>query len=111
MALVLPTRTTSMTAFRAAGLAAAFAIVITAWMSPHCRTPEGELSGRFAAALAAATAAALCGWTARSAWAGSGRWLALAIVGQAATLQLIDAGIRIHYQHYRLPSQAIDDPA
>ncbi|MCW5979515.1 MAG: hypothetical protein KIT09_15665 [Bryobacteraceae bacterium] len=28
-------------------------------------------------------------------------WLGLALAGQAAALRLIDAGIRLHYQHYR----------
>jgi len=30
-------------------------------------------------------------------------WLLLECVGQAATLRLIDAGHRLHYQHYKLP--------
>jgi len=95
--------------FRAFGVATAIAIVTAAWMSPYCRTAEGDVGGRFAAALAVAAAAALIGWTANSAWAASGRWLALAAIGQAAALQLIDAGILIHYQHYRLPAQATSD--
>jgi hypothetical protein len=32
------------------------------------------------------------------------------LAGQAAALQLINAGILIHYQHYRLPSEALRDP-
>ena len=36
----------------------------------------------------------------------SAKWLVLALFGQAAALQLIDAGVLIHYQHYRLPPQA-----
>jgi len=95
---------------RAFGLAVACAIVIAASESPVCRTTEGGLNGRFAAMMAAAAAAALTGWTARTAWARAGRWAALALAGQAAALQLIDAGPLIHFQHYRLPSQAIGDP-
>ncbi|MHC4997220.1 MAG: hypothetical protein ACYTGQ_19460, partial [Planctomycetota bacterium] len=34
-------------------------------------------------------------------------WLALAIVGEAAALQLIDAGPRVHYQHYRSTTEII----
>src|SRR5690349_12610682 len=98
------------TGFRTFGLAAAFAILITAWLSPYCRT-ENALNGRFIAGLAAAVAAMLASWTAHSSWARSGRWLALAAIGQSASLQLIDAGILIHYQHYRLLPQAIADPA
>ncbi|HEY7337357.1 MAG TPA: glycosyltransferase family 39 protein [Bryobacteraceae bacterium] len=38
-------------------------------------------------------------------------WLALAILGQIASLRLIDAGPLIHYQHYVLPPAALHDPA
>jgi hypothetical protein len=94
----------------ALALGLALAILTAAWMSPWFRTSEGDLSGRFAAAIAAAAASAILCLTARSAWACFGRWMALALAGQAAALQLIDAGILIHYQHYRLPSQALADP-
>src|SRR5215475_10320211 len=97
--------------FRTLGLAGALAILIVAWMSPDFRTTEGEPSGRFAAAIAVVAAVALAFWTARSVGASSGRWLSLALLGHAAALQLIDAGILIHYRHYRLPAQAMADPA
>jgi hypothetical protein len=38
-------------------------------------------------------------------------WLALALVGQIASLSLIDAGPLIHYQHYVLPPAALRDRA
>ncbi|HUI78103.1 MAG TPA: glycosyltransferase family 39 protein [Bryobacteraceae bacterium] len=68
------------------------------------------MNGCFALGLALAAATLLAGWTAFTQWARSGRWLALALAGQAAALQLVDAGIRIHYQHYRLPAEAAADP-
>jgi hypothetical protein len=37
-------------------------------------------------------------------------WLALAVLGEAAALRLIDAGPLIHYQHYWLPGAAFADP-
>jgi len=80
------------------------------WNAPFCRTSEGGLNGCFALGLAAAAAALLAGWTAFTVWAQAGFWLAAALAGQAAALQLVDAGIRIHYQHYRLPAEAIADP-
>jgi hypothetical protein len=40
-------------------------------------------------------------------WGAPGFWLALALAGQAAALQLIHAGPLIHYQHYRLPAEAV----
>ena len=39
-------------------------------------------------------------------WARAARWLSLALVGQAVALQLIDAGNRIHYQHYAIAANA-----
>ena len=41
----------------------------------------------------------------------AGLWLALAVIGQIASLQLIDAGPLIHYQHYVLPPAALHDRA
>lgn len=38
-------------------------------------------------------------------------WAVLALLGQAASLQLIDAGNQIHYQHYRLGSGLFRAPA
>jgi hypothetical protein len=90
--------------------ALSFLILVTAWMSPYCRTSEGALNTLFAGALAAAAAIAVAGWTASTIWASAGRWLALALAGQAAALQLIDAGVRIHYQHLRLPAETLADP-
>ena len=59
------------------------------------------VSGCLAAALPA---------LARKPWRGAAAWLALQVAGQAAALRLIDAGNRIHYQHYRDPRQAWADP-
>ncbi len=97
------------TVLRVAGGAVAFAILAVAWNNPHFHTSEGALNGLFAAALAAAVAILLVGWSIATPWARSGGWLALALTGQAAALQLMDAGIRIHYQHYRLPAEALAD--
>lgn len=43
----------------------------------------------------------LCGSLLNTSWFRLSLWSAIALVGQAATLQLIDAGRRIHFQHYR----------
>lgn len=40
-------------------------------------------------------------WAIGTIWRRFAAWVALALVGQAVTLQLIDAGPLIHYQHYR----------
>ena len=95
---------------RLLSLGAAVWIVAAAWGSPFCRNQEGDLNGHFVLALALAAASVLFGFTAGTGWSYFGRWLALALVGQAAALQLIDAGTRIHFQHYRLPPEALADP-
>src|ERR1700694_5477372 len=97
-------------AIRLLSLGVAVWIVAAAWVSPFCRTQEGDLSGHFVLASALAAASVLFGFTAGTGWSHFGRWLALALVGQAAALQLIDAGTRIHFQHYRLPPEALADP-
>ena len=98
------------TGFRLFSTGVACAIAAAAWMSPYCHASEGFPNGFFALGISAAIAVLVAGWTASTLWALSGRWLALALAGQAAALQLIDAGIRIHYQHYRLPTEALADP-
>ncbi len=95
---------------RLLSLGAAVWIVAAAWGSPFFRNDEGDLNGHFVLALALAGAGVLLGFTARTGWSHFGRWLALALVGQAAALQLIDAGTRIHFQHYRLPPEVLADP-
>jgi hypothetical protein len=98
------------TGARVFGAAAACGILAAFWHAPFCRTSEGSPNGVLAFGIGAAAAVLLFSWSAFSAWAAAGRWLALAFAGQAAALQLMDAGIRIHYQHYRLPQQAWSDP-
>jgi hypothetical protein len=95
---------------RLLSLGAAVWIEAAAWRSSFCRNQEGDLNGHFVLALALAAACVLFGFTMGTIWSGFGRWLALALVGQAAALQLIDAGTRIHFQHYRLPLEALADP-
>jgi hypothetical protein len=92
------------------GVAAPLALLAAGLTASFCRTPEGDLNSRFVLFLASGATAAVIGWTTATSWAGAARWFALAIIGQAAALQLIDAGVRIHYQHYRLPSEAWNDP-
>ena len=64
------------------------------------RDSEGFLDGNFMFPVAIALACVVLAWSAGKPWRISGAWLALGIVGQAAALQLIDAGPRLHYQHF-----------
>jgi hypothetical protein len=50
---------------------------------------------------AAGIALVLCGSLLNTMWLRPAVWSVIALVGQAATLQMIDAGRRIHFQHYR----------
>jgi 4-amino-4-deoxy-L-arabinose transferase-like glycosyltransferase len=51
--------------------------------------------------IAAGTALLVLALTIATRLRSAGLWLALAIVGQAVSLQLVDAGKAIHWQHYR----------
>ncbi len=80
----------------------AAAILVSAWAltDGRFRDAEGFLAGLAAFPLAASVALIILGlaW-----WAGlprSGAWISLALIGQAAALQLIDAGPTVRYQHY-----------
>lgn len=95
---------------RAALLLPAGALAAWALSVPRFRDAEGFLEGAVCLPLAVAAAllvvaAASAGWLRTAAWTG------LLIVGQAATLQLIDAGPRLHYQHLvppvRMPPPAL----
>src|SRR6185369_7140617 len=96
------------TGSRALGSGVSIAVLVLAWH--YCRTAEGTLSAYFPAGIALTAAIVLMAWTVSTRWGGAGSWLALALCGQAAALQLIDAGVLIHYQHYRLPADAAAHP-
>lgn len=57
--------------------------------------------GRFSLASAAGVAVAVFVSLAGTKWKAFAGWFGLALVGQAAGLQMIDAGRAIHFQHYR----------
>ncbi len=56
----------------------------------------------FCLPIAVSAACLLNGWLIASRWKIFARWFGLALVGQAASLQMIDAGRLIHFQHYRV---------
>lgn len=79
------------------------AIGCFAWaqMDPRFRDAEGFLRGGFCLPMAAGVALLILGFAASRSWSRFASWLALALVGQAVALQMIDAGQAIRYQHYR----------
>ncbi|MCA9973916.1 MAG: hypothetical protein KC425_27075, partial [Anaerolineales bacterium] len=80
-----------------AGLAA----WVWAFRGAAFRDAEGLATGLITFPLAAGLALGLAGLALGRRWQTFGLWLALALVGQAATLQLIAAGPALRYQHYR----------
>lgn len=82
--------------------ASGVALLVWACFSPYFRGRENELTGRFCLPLAASFALVLAGIFVGSKWRNFFGWFGLALVGQAASLQMIDAGRLIHFQHYRL---------
>jgi len=97
-------------AVQAIGPLLAAVLALWAVLDPRFRDAEGYASARICLPLSAALAALL--WSRAAAWGAAtfGGWLALAVVGQASTLAMIDAGPGLRWQHYwpvpRLASQA-----
>ena len=65
------------------------------------REATAGFSARFCLPLATGIAVIVWGALVETKWRRFGAWLGLALVGQAASLQMIDAGRLIHFQHYR----------
>lgn len=80
---------------------AAAAIAVWVIASPLVRNSHGAVSGAICLPLAVAFGVTLIGLSYSRPWAASARWMALLAAGFAATLQWVDAGPAIHYQHYR----------
>ena len=95
--------------FRLFGIALAFAMLLAALRIPFFRNAEGLENGRFILVLAASAAVILLSWSSGTAWRNVIFWFVLAIVAQAISLQLIDAGSFLHYQHYRLIPELLRD--
>lgn len=81
--------------------AAGLAVAALGFTHPGFRDAEGIPTGALCLPVSAGAAFAVLavGWG--RPWRQAAAWFALALVGQAASLQMIDAGIRLHYQHYR----------
>ena len=63
------------------------------------------LNAKFCLPLAFGFALTLLGSLVNSRWSSFAGWSAAALIGQAASLQLVDAGRLIHFQHYLLFSE------
>jgi len=76
-------------------------LVVWALTDSRFRDAEGFVRGGVCLPIAAAVALSLFGYALDKAWRNAAAWMALALVGQAVALQMIDAGQTIRYQHYR----------
>jgi len=72
-----------------------------AFFDPRFRDGEGFLEGGFCLPVAVGVALVILGWAAAGRLKRFAFWFALALVGQAVALQLIEAGPHIRYQHYK----------
>lgn len=80
---------------------AALGSLVFAFLSPQYRDGEGFFRGNVCFPIAVAIALFLVGYGSSKSWKETAFWLALILVGQAAAVQLIDAGQVIRYPHYR----------
>ena len=71
------------------------------------RNLEGALLGSVCVPLAIGLSLLILGSSAGRPWWKAACWLTLMLTGQAATLQWIDAGPSVHYQHYKSPAAII----
>lgn len=79
----------------------AIAGLIWALSDSRFRDAEGFVRGVVCLPIAAAIALGLLGYSLGKAWRSAAAWMSLALFGQAVSLQMIEAGQAIHYQHYR----------
>lgn len=76
---------------------------LTAWalLDPGLRDAGGTLKGAACLPISIGVAAGILISSLPTGWRRTGAWLALAIAGNAAALQMIDAGRQIRYQHLK----------
>ncbi len=76
-------------------------LVVWALTDSRFRDAEGFIRGGVCLPISAAITLALLGYSLDKVWRTAASWAALALAGQAVTLQMIDAGHHMRYQHYR----------
>jgi hypothetical protein len=81
--------------------ALAIATLVWAFSDPRFRDAEGFLDTGVGVPVSAGVALLVMGWAVTRHLIMFAFWFALALIGQAVTLQLIEAGPSLRYQHYR----------
>lgn len=79
----------------------AISCFVWAHIDPRFRDAEGFLHGGYCLPITAGVAALIFGFAASGPWNRFAAWFALALMGQAVALQMVDAGHLMRYQHYR----------
>lgn len=85
--------------------------IIAAFGLPRFREVDGSFKSGICLPVAAGLAFCLIGSTFTLKIRRSAFWFAVALVGQALALQMIEAGPQIRYQHYMNPSRLFEWPA
>jgi 4-amino-4-deoxy-L-arabinose transferase-like glycosyltransferase len=88
-------------------VAAGFVLIVWSGLSNNFRDSENVLNAKFCLPLAIGFALILIGSFINTKWNKFAFWSALTLVGQASSLQMIDAGRLIHFQHYRSFSELV----
>ena len=78
----------------------AMGILVWTLADTRFRDVDGFLSSGIGLPLAVGTALLALGWAVSRGFTVSAAWFGLALVGQSVTLQLIEAGPNLRYQHY-----------
>jgi hypothetical protein len=73
------------------------------------RDSEGFLESKAVLSIVIGIALLTLGWAIIGKWRRFAFWFAIALVGQAVTLQLVEAGPQLGYQHYRIWNRLISD--
>lgn len=88
-------------ALRWIGWTGGASLIAWACLAPSWRDADGLIRTEACLLLSAGIALLVLGSAATTRWRATAGWFAIAIVGNAIQLQVIDAGPTQHYQHYR----------
>lgn len=76
-------------------------LIFWSFFDTRFRNPENDFSGLVCLPVSAGIALLINGLTVRTEWRNAGFWFGFALVGQAVSLQMINAGAGLRYQHYK----------
>lgn len=87
--------------FRFVSSLAGVSVIVWALFESRFRDAEGFLNGGVCFPISVGVALVILGWAISGRYSKSAFWFTLALMGQAAALQLIEAGPYVRYQHYK----------